>query len=69
MPMLYDLENDIAEEHDLAKVHPLIVKRLTRQFEALIEDGASRPSLNAHNDTAVRFDTIQKQRWAPPITK
>ncbi|MCA9015452.1 MAG: arylsulfatase [Planctomycetaceae bacterium] len=64
---LYNLDTDIGEQHDLAKQRPEIVAQMTADFERLIEQGSSRAGLKAANDTHVRFDTIQKLRWAPPL--
>ncbi len=65
---LYNLDTDIAEENDLSKKHPEIVKRMTEGLRTLIENGSSRADQEkASNDTAVRFDTIQMKRWGPPL--
>jgi arylsulfatase A len=64
---LYNLESDIAEANDLAKQQPKIVARMTAQLAKLIAQGATRYELNRKNDTLVKFDTIQKQRWAPAL--
>ncbi len=62
---LYNLEEDIAEETNLASEHPEIVERMTAGLAEVIARGASRHGLESANDTEVRFDTIQRQRWAP----
>ena len=62
---LYNLETDIAEANNLAKQHPDIVSRMTDQLANLISNGATRDGLNEKNDTRVRFETIQRLRWAP----
>ncbi len=62
---LYNLKTDIAEQTDLSSKRPDVVKRMTRAFSALIENGATRQGLTAANDTAVRFDTLQTERWGP----
>lgn len=64
---LYNLESDIGEEQDLAEKHPEIVSRMTTDFKQLIERGSSRSGQKAANDTQVRFDITQKQRWAPAL--
>jgi arylsulfatase A-like enzyme len=67
VPELYNLETDIAEKDDVAKAHPEIVRRLTEGLKKVIERGTSRAGQTGLNDTAVRFDTIQKKRWAPAL--
>ena len=62
---LYNLDSDVAEQNDLAAKHPEIVKRMTNDLRILIERGTSRVGQQSANDTAVRFDQIQTQRWAP----
>lgn len=65
VPELYNLKTDVAEEHELSKKHPEIVDRMSTALTALIERGTSRPGQDSSNDADVRFDTTQKQRWAP----
>ena len=62
---LYNLNDDLAEKHDLAKEHPEKVERLTKQLQTLIDHGRSRPGPAEENDTKVRFDVIHTLRWAP----
>jgi len=62
---LYNLDSDIGEKHDLAKKHPEIVRRLTVGLKRVVDQGRSRPGPKQPNDTDVRFDTIQEDRWAP----
>jgi arylsulfatase A len=62
---LYNLHSTIAETEDLSTRHPEIVARMTRDLEEVIGRGATRAGLAASNDTDVRFDTTQTQRWAP----
>jgi arylsulfatase A-like enzyme len=64
---LYNLEDDIAERKDLANQHPEIVARLTNQLQILVDQGRSRPGPTVPNDTRVRFDVIQNERWAPAL--
>ena len=64
---LYNLESDIAEAHNLAKQKPEIVARMSDQLAKLIDQGATRDGLNQKNDTLVKFDKIQMQRWAPRL--
>ena len=45
---LYDIPNDIGEEHDLAAEHPDVVKRLSRELgQFLRASGGQRPSFKA----------------------
>lgn len=64
---LYNLDADVAEEHDLSAKHPEIVQRMTAGLSTVIDRGTSRSLPQRPNDTAVRFDTIQTERWAPPL--
>ncbi len=64
---LYNLSDDIAEKHDLAQEHPEIVERLTRELQSVVDRGRSRPGPAESNDTPVRFDVIQTERWAPAL--
>ncbi len=61
---LYNLNEDIAEENNLAEMHPEIVKQLTNEMRTLVNRGTSRPGLDQQNDVKVVFDTIQTKRWA-----
>jgi arylsulfatase A len=62
---LFNLETDISEQHDVSGEQPEIVERLRAQLDQLIEHGASRPGVNAANDTPVRYDITQTERWGP----
>ncbi len=62
---LYNLDDDVAESHNLSDKRPDVVKRMTEGLTKVIARGGSRTGLNSRNDTDVRFDTIQMQRWAP----
>ncbi len=65
---LYNLNADLAEQHDLSKQLPARVARMTANLEKLIARGGSRAGLTGGaNDTAVRFDTTQTRRWGPPL--
>ena len=64
---LYNLAEDIAEKNDLAEKHPEIVKRLTAKLATVVDSGRSRPGHPVSNDTKVRFDVIQTERWAPAL--
>jgi hypothetical protein len=61
---LYHLEHDVAEQQDVSAEHPEVVQRLTDELAAVVAGGASRSGAIGANDTPVRFDTIQRQRWA-----
>ncbi len=64
---LYNLTEDIAEKNDLSTERPEIVKRLTAKLAAVVDSGRSRPGHPQSNDTDVRFDVIQNERWAPAL--
>ena len=64
---LYNLTEDIAEKNDLAAEHPEIVRELVVKLTAVVDSGRSRPGPPVSNDTKVRFDTIQTERWAPGL--
>ncbi|QDT63378.1 sulfatase family protein [Calycomorphotria hydatis] len=60
---LYNLEDDIAEEHNLVDEKPEMVAKLTAELQECIERGATREEITSHNDTKVRFDQTQTERW------
>ena len=62
---LYNLDTDIAEQTDLSKERPNVVKRMRKDLKSLIDRGSSSPGQTASNDTVVRFETTQRKRWAP----
>ena len=62
---LYNLAHDIAETENVASLHPDVADRLRGRLTTVIEQGASRADCVGQNDTLVRFDTIQNERWAP----
>jgi arylsulfatase A-like enzyme len=67
---LYDLNHDIAETKNLANQNPEIVRQLTTSLKRAVDAGRSTPTLGIrpqHNDTNVRFDVIQTERWAPAL--
>ena len=64
---LYNLDSDIGEEKNVAAEYPEVVKKMTTALQALIDRGTSRQGLRSANDTVVRFDTTQPQRWAPAV--
>jgi len=61
---LYNLKSDVGEKQDVSMKHPQIVKHMTAGLKTLIERGSSRAGQKAQNDAQVRFDAIQKKRWA-----
>lgn len=65
---LYRLDRDINEQDDLSEARPDVVAGMTRRLRALIDGGTSRTGQTASNDTHVRFETTQQQRWAPAVT-
>lgn len=52
---LFDLENDIAETHNLVQQHPKVVKRLTLQLQSIINEGRSTAGKKQENDVAVQY--------------
>ena len=62
---LYNLKFDIAEKQNLAGKRPNILRKMTKDFERLIRNGTSRKGQKARNDTRVRFDITQTERWGP----
>lgn len=64
IPELYHLEADVAEQQELSREHPQLVRQLTKQLRDLIDQGATRPGARGRNDTRARFETIQTERWA-----
>jgi arylsulfatase A-like enzyme len=64
---LYNLDSDIGEQTDLVQQHPDVVKRMTKDLRSLVDRGTSRPGQKASNDTLVRFETTQTERWAPAL--
>ena len=63
---LYNLADDIAEANDLAAERPEIVQRMEAQLKETIDRGASAPGRTGANDTDVRYDVTQTERWAAP---
>jgi arylsulfatase A len=64
---LYRLDSDVGEQTDVSAKHPDIVKRMTKDLRSLIDRGTSRDGQKAANDTIVRFETTQTERWAPAL--
>lgn len=62
---LFNLDNDIGEQSDLAKERPEVVERLRKQLQRRVDAGATRNLEAAANDADIVFDTTQKRRWAP----
>lgn len=63
---LYHLGDDLAETRDLARDRPGDVERLRAGLDRVVAAGASRLARGAANDTEVRVDRTQTERWAPP---
>ncbi len=51
---LFDLEADIAEEHNVQADHPQIVERLTNLLQRYIDEGRSTPGERQHNDREIQ---------------
>jgi arylsulfatase A len=64
---LYNLDEDIAEQFNMADEHPEVVRQLGRELKSLVQRGTSRMGTSQMNDVHVRFDTIQTERWAPNV--
>ncbi len=47
---LYDLENDIVEQNNIAEDHPEIVKELTAIMQKYIDNGRSTPGVSQNNE-------------------
>jgi arylsulfatase A len=62
---LYNLNEDIAEERNLAETHPELVSQFTSELRTVVQHGSSRIGPSQLNDVRVSFDTIQTERWAP----
>ena len=67
MVELYNLNEDIAEEFNMANEHPDIVRQLTKELESVVARGTSRAGPDQLNDVNIRYDTIQTERWAPAV--
>jgi hypothetical protein len=50
---LYNLADDIAEQHNLEASHPEVVKKLTALLERYVADGRSTPGPMQKNDVVV----------------
>jgi hypothetical protein len=64
---LFNLNDDIAEKHDVATEHPEIVERLSGKLRSVVDNGRSRPGPIEKNDAKVSFDVISTERWAPAL--
>ena len=62
---LYDLGSDVAEKRNVASEHPDVVRRMTEALKEVIDRGATRTDRTSRNDTRVRFDRTQTERWGP----
>jgi arylsulfatase A-like enzyme len=67
MMELYHLGEDLAEKRDLAGERPAEVARLRAGLERVVKGGGSRGVSGVSNDTEVRFDRTQPERWAPAL--
>jgi arylsulfatase A len=50
---LYDMEQDVAEQHNVSAEHPEVVRRLTALLEKYISEGRSTPGARQKNDVPV----------------
>jgi arylsulfatase A len=50
---LYDMEQDVAEQHNVSAEHPEVVRRLTALMEKYISEGRSTPGARQKNDVPV----------------
>lgn len=62
---LYNLDDDIGEERDLAAERPEVVEQLRAKFDSVVSTGASRPGIESANDAPVRYESTQTVRWIP----
>lgn len=52
---LFDLENDLAEQHNLADKNAPVVRELTELLEGYVANGRSTPGAKQENDHAIRI--------------
>jgi len=52
---LYNLQDDLAEQHNLVDRHPQIVQQLTALLEQVVANGRSTPGPAQHNDSTVQI--------------
>jgi arylsulfatase A len=52
---LYNLEKDVAEQHNVSEEHPQIVERLTRLLERYVAEGRSTPGPRQTNSTTIKI--------------
>ena len=64
---LYNLNEDIGEEFNMAGENHELVRQLTGELKSVVQRGTSRTGPPQFNDVKVRFDTIQTERWAPTV--
>jgi arylsulfatase A-like enzyme len=60
---LYNLREDVSEQHDVSTQYPDLVHELTAALDTIIENGRSTAGLKMKNDVKVDFRTIQPRRW------
>lgn len=65
---LYNLNEDIGEEFNIAAKQDEEVNQLTHELRSLVERGTSRKGPPQSNDVHVLFDTIQTKRWATLVS-
>lgn len=66
-PELFHLGEDLAETKNLATDRPGVLAKMKAQLKLLISFGTSRPGQISYNDTAIRFETTQEERWGEPL--
>ncbi len=62
---LFNLDEDVGEENDLAASRPELVAQMTNELAAVVDKGRSTPGPDTNNDSQVDFLHIQKRRWMP----
>ncbi|WP_063745006.1 sulfatase family protein [Flexithrix dorotheae] len=61
---LYNLKEDIHEAQNVLEDYPEVAESLKKELEAIVDRGTSRTVAKQANDVEVKFDIIQKTRWA-----
>jgi len=59
---LYDMQNDVGEQHNVQAAHPDVVRQLTKVLERYIADGRSIPGTKQANDV-----TVNIWKHEPPV--